>query len=124
MRTHFLERLDIPGQAQVLQKIPGFDLYHLREVERFEWSSGTSSASVTLVIGYDGGLDKLIIRLTCASVRMFRLPSVTGVFTINELEIEDMRSNQLEGIRYRLKDYGESDFEILCGDIAIQIAND
>jgi hypothetical protein len=72
---------------------------------------------------YDESGELLRLQLKCFGVSMLRLPSLTGVFGIDELEIEDLRSDQLEGIRYRLKDYGGSSLEILCENISIEIAS-
>ncbi|MEZ4306424.1 MAG: hypothetical protein R3F14_00025 [Polyangiaceae bacterium] len=36
-----------------------------------------------------------------------------------ELEIEDLRSAQLEGIRYRVNDFATETFEVFCGDIEV-----
>jgi hypothetical protein len=45
------------------------------------------------------------------------LPQFGTSFFLAEIEIEEVSNHQIEGIKYRLKDFGESRFEVLCGHI-------
>jgi hypothetical protein len=124
MRTHRLERLNLRGQADVLRNLPDFDFYHLHEVKRLEWQaaieSDFSKSTLTLLVVYDNGETKpLVVQLKCFGVCTLKLPTLASGFWLNELEIEDLRSSQLEGIRYKLKDHHESDLEILCEEFEV-----
>lgn len=38
---------------------------------------------------------------------------------LSEVEVEDVKDAQLEGVRYQIKDYGTAEFEIDCADFEI-----
>lgn len=126
MRTHRLERLSLRGQADVLRNLPDFDFYHLHEVKRLEWQAANESdfskSTLILAVVYDNGEAKpSVVQLRCFGVRTLKLPTFASSFWLNELEIEDLRSSHLEGIRFKLKDHHESDLEILCEDFEVII---
>jgi hypothetical protein len=47
------------------------------------------------------------------------VPEIGPAFFLSEIEVEDLFKDQLEGIRYRIKDYGTREFEILCEDVKL-----
>ena len=112
-----------------METLPDFDFYNLREVMSFHWSSepdtisGFTTACLTLDAAYhkserDSGLG---IRLRCSDLKQLRMPELGTSFLLAEIEIEDLSRDQLEGIKYKLKDFGEGRFEVLCGNIEISI---
>ena len=42
-----------------------------------------------------------------------------GSFYLSELEMEDVSADQLEGVKYRLKDYGGTGFEVLARGFSV-----
>jgi hypothetical protein len=49
------------------------------------------------------------------------LPQLTPSFFLGELEIDDVRGDQLEGIIYRAKDYGMTQFEINSRGVTVAV---
>jgi len=129
MRSHFLKDLSIHGKEPVLAAMPDFDFYNLRAVISFNWSSepGTisefTSACLTLDVAYHSADSVSGIRLRCSNLKQLRLPDLGTSFFLAEVEIEDLSGDQLEGIKYKLKDFGASRFEVLCGNIEISIGD-
>ncbi len=129
MRSHFLTDLPIHGKQQVLPALPDFDFYNLRAVTSFNWSSKPETTSRPIIVDFmldaiyqnpnDGSASG--IRLCCSDVKQLRMPDLGTSFSPTEIEIEDLSSDQLEGIRYRLKDFGATQFEVLCGTIEISM---
>lgn len=80
------------------------------------------SIDLSLTADYDdssSGTTEVALRFNRA--RYAKLPELMPVFFLSELEIEDIRSDHIEGVNYRARDYGESDFEVLARDIAISL---
>ena len=129
MRSHFLRDLSINGKESVLETLPDFDFYNLREVMSFNWSSepntisGFTTACLTLDAAYHNSTSDSVlgIRLRCSDLKQLRMPDLAPSFFLAEIEIEDLSGDQLEGIKYKLKDFGEGRFEVLCGNIEISI---
>lgn len=42
-----------------------------------------------------------------------------GSFYLSELEVKDVSANQLEGVKYSLKDYGGTGFEVLARGFSV-----
>jgi hypothetical protein len=96
-------------------------------VTSFEWSSEPdvvserSAVDFTLIAVYhDSDRDSIsTVRVRCSDVKQLKLPELGAAFFLTEIELEDISIHQLEGVRYRLKDFGESQFEVLCGKIEL-----
>lgn len=129
MRSHYLRDLSIDGKDAVLAHIPDFDFYNVRRVVEFQWtavSDSDSSGGATLGITaeYDFQLPNTrsqVVTMRCLDVKVLKLSELTGSFFFCELEIDDLSEDQLEGIRYRIKDYGTNVMELLCGSIEVAI---
>jgi len=127
MRSHSLRELSIEGGESILEKLPRFDFYDIKRVTRFTWSRDPSVdpqkpiSDLDMAVEYTDPVDQSLtsIRLRCSCVRLLRLPELGGDFFVNEIEIEDISHDQIEDVRYRVKDFGESGFEILCKAIEI-----
>jgi hypothetical protein len=127
MRTHFLAQLPLGGRDAVLQAFPDFDFYNLSRVTRFivEWGKHNEAlADCCLAALYtDTSISAPIeVTLCFQDVRHASLPDFSPLFFLTELEIEDVSSHQLEGVRFRTKNFGSTAFEVLSGDISIEIA--
>jgi hypothetical protein len=131
MRSHLLKDLSIRGKQPVLEKLPDFDFYNLREVTSFNWSSEPdtiskfTTACLTLDAAYHNSERDPVfgIRLRCSDLRQLRMPELGTSFFLAEIEVEDLSGDQLEGIKYKLKDMGDSRLEVLCGNIEISISD-
>ena len=63
------------------------------------------------------------ITIRFSDVTQLRLPELGSLFYLSESEVEDVSRDQLEGIRYRVRDVGNSEFELLCRGIALTLEN-
>lgn len=123
MRTHFLAELRIDGQGATLAKIPEFDFYRLGRVTRLRLqdTASDSGSELTIEALYDVSHEgrNAGITLSFLDVRYARLPTFSPAYFLNELEIEDVRDRQLEGIGFQAKCHGGSDFEVHSRMISI-----
>src|SRR5436190_1444034 len=110
IRAHFLKDIPILGKEPVLQVLPTFDFHKLRRVERLllEGQPNSSVADLTLWVTYeDSAIGKNgMVTLRFAGARRIRLPELLPLFYLAEVEVEDVRSRQLEGVIFETKDYG------------------
>jgi hypothetical protein len=74
-----------------------------------------------MLFAYDDNAagNTLEVSLAFGEVSSATLPTFAPRAYVSELEIEYLGQDQLEGIMYRIKDYGESRLEIYCKSIAI-----
>lgn len=123
MRSHFLTELSIGGKESILTVLPNFDFYNLRRIARFDWTAAGTDTGAQLILTavYESHPDGLVreVVLSCSAVRQLRVPELGSSFFLAELEVEDVSGDQMEGVRYKIKDFGESSFEILCGDVCV-----
>jgi len=113
-----------------MNALPDFDFYNLRQVIRFSWTSahdellGRTIAKLVLTAIYENprGSARTEIVLRCSDVRQLKLPSLGPRFFVSEIEIEDLSGDQIEAVRYRVKDFGESSLEVLCGGVEVQVS--
>lgn len=125
MRSHLLSRFRITGGEAVLEAIPNFDFYALGRVVRLEIAWGADagdSGELTLAAVYTHSHDATVAEVTLRfhGVRQAILPEMSPSLYLSELEVEDLDGDQLEGVRYRAKDFGASGFEVLASDISIE----
>jgi hypothetical protein len=125
MRSHFLRQLPITGREAVLEVIPDFDFYALGRVVRLAiaWGSDAGdSGELTLATTYVNSQNATVAEVTLRfhGVRQAILPILAPSLYLSEVEVEDFDSDQLEGVRYRAKDFGASGFEVLANDISIE----
>jgi hypothetical protein len=122
MRTHLLRDLDIPGSKSALVHVPDLDFYRLGLVKYFCLTTSELNPNgydFELSAAYSAETRSFTVVFRFVDVRLVRLPELGPSFHLSELEIEDLARDQLEGIRYRAKDYGQSQFEVLCKEMAI-----
>src|SRR5205085_6537033 len=98
MRTHFLERLEIPGKTHALEVFPNFDFYHLGRVTRLlmEEDSKTSSVDLLLTAVYSSSNPKESgeVTLRFVAIRHVKLPEFSPLAFLSELEVEDISHEQ------------------------------
>jgi hypothetical protein len=124
MGTHWLRDTAVKGRDEVLAIMPDFDLYRLGRVVRlylFQTKDDPGADDYTMQIGAEhedmrGG----IVELEFSGMKTAKLPQMMPSFNFDELEIDDVSRDQLEGIRFRAKDHGIMDFEILCKAVVIR----
>jgi hypothetical protein len=129
MRSHFLKDLPIVGKEAVLKHIPEFDFYNVRRVIKITWidehnaEADRTNINVTLAATYDDEKTRTVspIQLRCSGVKQLRLPDLGTAFWLSEIEIEDIAREQIEDVRYRIKDFGGTSFEALCAGIELAI---
>lgn len=66
--------------------------------------------------------DDRVVLLQLAGVKQIRLERLTPRFWLDELQIEDVRPDQLEGIRFRVFARFDHSFTCLCSDLSITAA--
>jgi len=129
MRTHLLKDLRIAGKETILNEIPEFDFYDLRHVTGINWTDEHSTESdrtninVTFAAAYEHEKSRATspVQIRCSGVKRLKLPELGGAFWLNEIEIEDIAADQLEDVRYRIKDFGGTSFEVLCAAIELAL---
>ena len=103
--------------------LPGFDFYRFRKVNRLavEGHEDISSADLILTAEYvdEAPGKKAVVTVRFGGARLIRLPEMSPLFCLSELEIEDVSDDQLEGVAYRTKDYGSGEFEVLSRQLEI-----
>src|SRR6266542_1961756 len=112
MGLHRLQDLKLLGREGVLAALPGFDLYHLGHVESLALrrAAGVEAFELEIEAIYEEERE-YSVTLLFSGVRSARLPPLEPSFYFGELEIEDVRGDQLEEIRYRARDFGGTGFE-------------
>ena len=106
---HHLERL-----------IASFDSFRMDRVQKiqmdFQVGADSPVLNVLLVAEYIADKEVIALTIQLLDVRQFSLPRVNGLFQFGELEISDITSHGLEGLRYHLNDPLEG-FSCYCRDI-------
>jgi hypothetical protein len=127
MRTHFLKDLEIDGKEKVLQFLPGFDFYKLQRLVKLGWGSWINgggqqaTSNLEMTLGYESELvERAEITLRFVEVARCKLPELLPLVYFSEIEIEDIKRAQREGIRYLVKNYGTTELEIECKDVEIK----
>ncbi len=108
---------DVPGMNRILDFIPDFDLYKLHKIIRLTlWDDAELGLVLEMDVVYAG---RHVCSIRLESVRDLRTPEmVMSMPSLSELEVEDIRSDGLEGIAYRLRDVGPSGgFACFCREI-------
>ena len=121
-RARFLKDTEITGRDVALANIPEFDFYQLRRVLKLvvAWEHRESQPlSLVLTAQYEDEQD-FCVSIRFLGIRQLRLPEMHDHgWWLSELEIEDLSSDQLEGIGYKALDHGDTSFCILCREIEI-----
>jgi hypothetical protein len=129
MRSHFLKELPIAGKEAILEEIPEFDFYNVRRVVKITWVDENSAEAhrtiinVTLDATYDDRKTRIVspIEIRCSGVKQMKLPDLGSPFWPSEIEIEEITHEQNENVRFRVKDFGGTSFEVLCAGIELAI---
>lgn len=129
MRSHFLKDLPIAGKEAVLKQIPEFDFYNVRRVIKISWidrhggEADCTNINITFAATYDDEKTRTVlpIQLQCSGVKQLRLPDLGTALWLSEIEIEDIACEQIEDVRYRIKDFGGTSFDALCAGIELAI---
>ena len=121
MGAHRLQDLSLIGRDTLLKELTDFDLYHLRHVERLTLQRAADGEAFDLSVEavYQAEREYLVT-LVFAGVKSTRLPELSPSFFFGELEIEDLRDAQLEGIRYRARDFSENGFDVHCQELRLE----
>lgn len=104
--------------------ISGFDFYSLNlvlglSVRRESGGGIIDTYKVVLEMLYESVHSAFEVVLGFTGVRCLKIPEVCGSFYLSEIEIDDVSSDQLEGVKYSLKDHGGTGFEILAQGVSI-----
>jgi len=122
MRTHFLNKLPLSGKRAGLEAFPDFDFYKLSRVISLlvEWAE--SGAEIVLIATYqDAATSRAAdVTLRFRGVQHAVLPKISPILFLSELEIEEIRSDQLEGTNYRTKEFCEGGLEVMSSDVVIE----
>jgi hypothetical protein len=129
MTSRYLNELSIKGKEATLNRLPEFDFYKLFEITTFKWSAFADEITgrvcpeliLTALYGENADAVKAIVVLRCSDVTRVVFPPLGHSFAPAELEVEDLSGDQLEGIRYRLYDFYDKSFEVLCNDLEVLV---
>ncbi len=125
MRSHLLSDLSIDGREQVLAAIPNFDFYNLGEISWLEWTRKPDSGVAELAFSsaYRDGTKSAPIDVVCccSGTQLVRVPELQSSFFLSEIEVEEITADQIEGVRYCIRDFGEGCFEVLCANIKLSL---
>jgi hypothetical protein len=92
-------------------------------VERTSLAPGEDegSCTLTLEVQYTAVGPACLIEVVFENVKRARLPELSPSFYFSELEVHDVSRDQLEGIGYRVRDQGMTEFEVFCQGIWIGV---
>ncbi len=104
--------------------ISDFDFYNLNlvvglSVRRENSGQLIDTYKVDLEMLYESEQSAFEVVLGFTGVRCLKIPEVCGSFYLSEIEIDDVSADQLEGVKYRLKDYGGTGFEVLAQGLSV-----
>ncbi|WP_342308082.1 hypothetical protein WLF14_21510 [Pseudomonas fluorescens] len=104
--------------------ISDFDFYNLNlvlglSVQRENRGQIIDTYKINLEMLYESGQSVFEVVLGFTGVRCLKIPEVCGSFYLSEVEIDDVSADQLEGVKYRLKDYGGTGFEVLAQGLSV-----
>ena len=127
MSTHFLESLPIRGREAALRVLPNFDFHDLRQVRRLVLETytddvdGTLWTDLLLTAIYIQAVTRKTFEVTVkfGEVRYVKLPELKPLFSLSEVEVEDVSEDQIEGVKYRTKNFGMIEFEVLSKCVEI-----
>jgi hypothetical protein len=117
--------IDIAGKEEVLRAVPDLDLYGLRQVVGIRlrrvnpFEPGSAEYNLEVEAEYEDAAGGVVV-LGFSEVRVVSLPELRPSFFFGELEVEDISSHQLEGVHYRVRDFGMSKFEVVCKAVSIR----
>lgn len=117
---HLLRELDIAGREMVLSIEPSFDFYKIARVARVCIDFGEEDDSLSVELKAEYLVEKKYeISILMEGVRELVLPEMRASLLFSELEIEDVRERQLEGICFEIVDQFERSFRCSCRNITI-----
>lgn len=122
MRTQELQKLNIPGREKALALFPDFSFYNLSRITDLHWTANAAEGNSQLTVTSEYEVNsarRALVTLRFEGVALAILPTFRPDAYLGELEIEDVRESQLEGIRYIAKDFLDGDFEVHCRSIEI-----
>ena len=110
--------------VEKLSIISDFDFYNLNlmqglSLQRENTGEAIETYKVSLEMLYASEQSEFEVVLAFTGVRRLKVPDVCGSFYLSELEMEDVSADQLEGVKYRLKDYGGTGFEVLARGFSV-----
>ena len=121
MATHGAELID--NYKALCDSRGSVDLYQLDAIREIRCVLPEAPASgaileIEAVWTRDSGQDEVIV-LRFMGVRELELPKIGGQwFGFSELEVRDVSSNGLEGIRLQVNDYGDDGLRFACHSAA------
>jgi len=112
--------LEIARSQAVDRLLPDLDLHELglvREIyiEGDVWDRWSSTMEFKVACRREG--KDYLLTVVFRSIRKAVLPNLDPTFMFEELEIEDVSKDSLEGIRFRAEDLGKTGFEVFCESI-------
>lgn len=107
-----------------LSIISDFDFYNLNLVlglslQRENTGHAVDTYRVSLEMLYESEQSAFEVVLGFTGVRRLAVPDVCGRFYLSEIQMDDVSADQLEGVKYRLKDYGGTGFEVLAREFSV-----
>ena len=110
--------------VEKLSIISDFDFYNLNlmqglSLQRENTGEAIETYKVSLEMLYASEQSEFEVVLAFTGVRRLKVPDVCGSFYLSELEMEAVSADQLEGVKYRLKDYGGTGFEVLAREFSV-----
>ena len=110
--------------VEKLSIISDFDFYNLNlmqglSLQRESTREAIETYKVSLEMLYASEQSEFEVVLAFTGVRRLKVPDVCGSFYLSELEMEDVSADQLEGVKYRLKDYGGTGFEVFARGFSV-----
>jgi hypothetical protein len=95
----------------------GFDLYSLETVEAIQYGSSDRR----LIISFGGSWkEDWLLSVTCEGVVKADLPLILLKTYVSEIEIEDLSSDQIEGVNCRIHAFGQGRLDVLCESMSFE----
>ena len=125
VREHRLKQINFANKDSLLRHIPDFDLYKFSRITtiRVEWDSTSEDEDLVVFLTgeYNSESTKVYeVTFRFGGVRQLLLPELQdrGLW-LSELELETVRGQQIEGVGFKLHDYGTEEFTVLCGAVEV-----
>lgn len=129
LRSHFLKEIDLESSGEVLKRFPDFDFYKLGNIQKLvlEFSESEIDSSVVIKLSLEMSYPALnpssMIHMQLEGISELELGAVKSGYGFSELELSDLRSAMLEGVRYELRDCGPDGYFVCqCSKLTISIA--
>lgn len=122
MKISSLEHGKIPGREKCNGYISEFSFYKITRVLTIHIDPCNLDDLHSLKIGflYESGTEgSFLLKFRFTGIRQLVFPAFCPHAFVSEIEVEDLSQDQIEGVSFQMKDFGQSDFIVLCKNLEL-----